>query len=102
MTLAQYEDVALPRVLVAGGGIGGLTLAILLHQAGIPVNVLEKAKVIYPLGSAFSIGAAVIPLFKQMGIYDEFMMRSKPYHTATMHSEDLEVVHAMRFDFLHD
>ncbi|KAG0331524.1 hypothetical protein BG004_001630 [Podila humilis] len=46
MTRAEYEDIAKPRVLIVGGGIGGLTLAILLHRAGIAVCVLERAKVI--------------------------------------------------------
>ncbi|KAG0327747.1 hypothetical protein BG004_002702, partial [Podila humilis] len=100
MTRAEYEEVAKPRVLIAGGGIGGLTLAILLYQAGIAVSVLERAKVIYPLGSAFCFGSTIVPLFRQMGIYEEFMERSKAIHTTTMHTEELETIHAMDWQFL--
>ncbi len=30
-----------PRILIAGGGIGGLTAAAALAQAGFPVELLE-------------------------------------------------------------
>lgn len=39
-----------PKVLIAGGGIGGLTLAILLKKAGVNFEVLERAREVKPLG----------------------------------------------------
>ncbi|KAG0351205.1 hypothetical protein BG005_009321 [Podila minutissima] len=50
ITPGGLDDQGKPRVLISGGGIGGLTLAILLHKASIPFLVLEKAKEIKPLG----------------------------------------------------
>jgi 2-polyprenyl-6-methoxyphenol hydroxylase-like FAD-dependent oxidoreductase len=42
-------------VLVVGAGIGGLTLALQLHQAGIPCRVLEAAPALAPLGVGINI-----------------------------------------------
>lgn len=45
------------RVIVAGGGIGGLTTALVLHQRGIDVQVYESVRDVQPLG----VGINVLP-----------------------------------------
>jgi 2-polyprenyl-6-methoxyphenol hydroxylase-like FAD-dependent oxidoreductase len=42
--------VAPTHVLIAGGGVGGLALALMLHQRGIGCTVLEAAAEVKPLG----------------------------------------------------
>ena len=37
-------------VLIAGGGVGGLTLALMLHARGIPCQVLEAVRAVLPKG----------------------------------------------------
>ncbi|KAG0010446.1 hypothetical protein BGZ82_003454, partial [Podila clonocystis] len=79
----ELEAVSRPSVLISGGGIGGLTLALLLHKANIPFLVLERAKEIKPLG-----------------IWDEFVKRAKTHNSARMYSEDLTHVHTMVGDWM--
>src|SRR5258708_29129298 len=44
-------------VLIAGGGIGGLTLALSLHQIGVPAKVFESVSELKPIG----VGINVLP-----------------------------------------
>jgi 2-polyprenyl-6-methoxyphenol hydroxylase-like FAD-dependent oxidoreductase len=43
------------RAVVIGGGIGGLTAAVALHQRGARVTVLERAPSLAPVGAAISL-----------------------------------------------
>lgn len=43
------------RVIIAGGGIAGLTLGLTLHQIGVPFVVLEAASEMRPLGVGINI-----------------------------------------------
>ncbi|KAG0341091.1 hypothetical protein BG005_003068, partial [Podila minutissima] len=101
-TAAELEAISKPSVLISGGGIGGLTLALLLHKANIPFLVLERAKEIKPLGSFISLGPPVCPLFKQLGIYDEFVKRGKYVTEGHMHTEDLKPIHTMDVTWMRD
>lgn len=42
-----------PKVLIVGAGLGGLTLGMLLHKAGIPFDIYDKAPEVKPLGKTF-------------------------------------------------
>ena len=44
-------------VIIAGGGIGGLTLALMLHRAGIACRVYEAAPEIREVG----VGVNILP-----------------------------------------
>lgn len=56
------------RVLIAGGGIAGLTLALTLHQIGIQCVVYESARQIQALGVGINIQPNAVRELFELGI----------------------------------
>ncbi|MBC9729644.1 FAD-dependent monooxygenase [Streptomyces sp. TRM68367] len=59
------------RVVVIGGGIGGLTAAAALHQRGCRVTVLERARSLEPVGAGISLAPNSLRALDVIGIGDE-------------------------------
>ena len=57
-------------VIIAGGGIGGLSLALTLHQIGVPCLVLEAVSDIKPLGVGINIQPNAVRELYELG-FDE-------------------------------
>ncbi|KAF9097756.1 hypothetical protein BGX23_008017 [Mortierella sp. AD031] len=66
-----------PKVLIVGGGLGGLSLGMLLQQTDIPYEIFERAPEPKALGSAIALSVATDALFKQCLIYDDFVAIGK-------------------------
>jgi salicylate hydroxylase len=58
------------RILIAGGGIGGLTAALALAQAGTPVQVLEQAAEFSEAGAGIQLGPNAVHVLRALGIAD--------------------------------
>jgi 5-methylphenazine-1-carboxylate 1-monooxygenase len=56
------------EILIVGGGIGGLTLALSLHQAGIACRVFEAAREMRPLGVGINILPHGAREFTELGL----------------------------------
>src|SRR5258705_8213764 len=63
-------------VLVIGGGIGGLTLALSLHQAGIACRVFEAAPEVLPLGVGINLLPHGMRELAELGLQDALMAAS--------------------------
>lgn len=57
-------------ILIAGGGIGGLSAALALGRKGIPVRVIEQAREIGGIGYGIQLGPNVFPMFDRLGLSD--------------------------------
>ena len=58
-------------VLIAGGGIGGLTLALSLHQIGIPARVFESVPELRPLGVGINVLPHAVRELIELGLHDK-------------------------------
>lgn len=55
-------------VLIAGGGIGGLVLALTLHQIGVRCRVLESVRELKPLGVGINLQPNAVRELEDLGI----------------------------------
>jgi 5-methylphenazine-1-carboxylate 1-monooxygenase len=59
------------QVIVLGGGIGGLSLALSLHQAGIAARVYEAVRDLAPLGVGINLQPTAVRELTELGLGDE-------------------------------
>lgn len=55
-------------VIVAGGGIGGLAVALTLHEIGVPVRVFESSREIKPLGVGINLQPNAVRELTDLGL----------------------------------
>jgi 2-polyprenyl-6-methoxyphenol hydroxylase-like FAD-dependent oxidoreductase len=60
------------RVLIAGGGIGGLIAAIALQRKGIAVSVFERVKELAGVGAGLTLWANALKALHKIELTDMF------------------------------
>ena len=69
-------------VLIAGGGIAGLSLGLTLHQLGVPFRIFEATREIKPMGVGINIQPNAVRELFDMGLenaLDEIGVRTRQY-----------------------
>jgi len=88
------------RVIIIGGGIGGLTTALALKQKGIEVEIYEKAKKFHPIGIALGVlhnGASVL---KKLGIQHKLAEQGEVFKSFKVTTSDGKSLYEMPLDKL--
>ena len=62
-------------IIIAGGGIGGLTAAISLHRAGLPVRVFESVERIQALGVGINLLPHAVRELDALGLADDLVAK---------------------------
>lgn len=57
-----------PKILIVGAGIGGLTAAIVLRQAGFAVEVFERTAELKEIGAGIGLSPNAIRVLKHLGL----------------------------------
>ena len=84
------------RVIIIGGGIGGLTAAVALHKQHAEVLVYEAASEFKPLGAGIGLGANAMQDLKDIGIGDEIFKQGTPIHTQIFKDATGKILTAFR------
>src|SRR5215207_11551166 len=58
------------EIAIVGGGIGGLTAALALQQAGLDVHVYEQAAVLREVGAGLAVGPNAVKVLHRLGLAD--------------------------------
>ena len=64
------------RILIAGGGVGGLSAALALARKGWSVRVFEQAREFGAIGYGIQLGPNVFPMFERLGITEAVLKKS--------------------------
>jgi salicylate hydroxylase len=73
-------------ILIAGAGIGGLTAALALHQAGFDTHVYEQASVLREVGAGVAISPNAVKVLNTLGLAEA--LRSVGVVSHSMDSRD--------------
>lgn len=79
---------------IAGGGIGGLTTALLLRQRGWSVCVHERAPVIREIGAGVALHNSATRVFEEMGVLEEIVASAVSFCRAEIRDEQGRVLMA--------
>lgn len=71
------------KVIIAGAGIGGLALALMLHQRGIDCDIFESVRELKPLGVGINLLPHAVAELDQLGLLDTLAAGAIP--TSALH-----------------
>ncbi|OSD06217.1 FAD/NAD-P-binding domain-containing protein [Trametes coccinea BRFM310] len=64
------------EVAIVGGGVCGLTCAVALQKAGVPVRLFEAAPAFGEIGAGIGIGPNAVRVLKDIGVLDAILQKT--------------------------
>jgi 2-polyprenyl-6-methoxyphenol hydroxylase-like FAD-dependent oxidoreductase len=88
------------KVLVVGGGIGGLVLARALARRGVAVDVVERAPALRAVGAGITLGANAMRALGSVGLGEAVAARGLAMRAGAVAARDGRPLSTTRFDSL--
>ena len=70
------------RVVIVGGGIGGLTLAALLRRRDVACTVVERAQAWAPVGAGIALSINAMSILRRLGLQEDLLARGRQVRRA--------------------
>ncbi len=87
-----------PRLLVVGGGIGGIAFALAAARRSLPVHVLERAGQLGEIGAGIQLAPNALRVLDELGVLDEVYESAVfPPRAVLMDAVTGEPITAVRF-----
>jgi len=80
-------------VIIVGGGIGGLSLALALFKAGVPCHVYEAAADIKPLGVGLNLLPHAVTELGKLGLLDQLLSLGVETRDVSLFTAHGQLVH---------
>lgn len=88
------------RALVIGGGIGGLSVALALRQAGMEVQVFEAVEEVKEVGAGVTIWSNAVRALQKLGLTDALQVIGRPATYRIIYNWNGELLSKIQVDQL--
>ena len=85
------------KILIVGGGIGGLTLAIALKRHGLQAQVIERAEALRAVGAGITIQVNAAAVLRQFGLGEALSKAGHPFDEAMITDELGQILSRVHF-----
>ncbi|KAF9973386.1 hypothetical protein BGZ73_003369 [Actinomortierella ambigua] len=83
------------HVIIAGAGVAGLSLAVMLEKGGINYTIVERAKEAKYLGSGLALSVQVMRVFDQIGVLQDLDDIAVRTLSGIWYSQDMKEIAAI-------
>ena len=84
-----------PKILIIGAGIGGLTAAIALRQAGFAIEVLERASELREVGAGIALSPNAMRALNYLGVMQSVVDRGTVLEAVISYSSRGEIISSL-------